>query len=297
MSSEAHYVLAFACWGGGIYAQEIAYCVATARYWLGKHASQVRIVVYADEVEPFANMPVEVIAVSSQQLREWRGPDDFSFKIKIHVVADVLRRYGKPALYLDSDTYFMKSPLKLFRKLRPGTTYMHCYESVLRDSPDQDYALIPRKMNAAGVTDRLGVLDHFPEDMPSYNAGVIGIHPADASLLDDVLHACDQLYRITGVRTSEQLAFVHVFTKQTHIKQALGVIYHYYTYRLRSAFQPILPGLLAEAAKVPESDRAAWLYARRARCRFRRRVRVHVEFALRRLGFLKSTVLFNSESY
>ncbi len=298
MKGDPPYVLAFNCWGKPIFAQEVAFCVRSALYWLGDRAGEVRIVVYTDDAAPLARLPVEPIVISSEQLAAWRGPADYFARTKILILADLLQRFGKPTLLIDSDTYFIKSPLALFGRLRPGATLMHVWESVLRYSPDPDYSSIAAKLNAAPFKDRAGQLDPVSADMPSWNSGVLGIHPADAPLLADVLHTCDEMLRITGVRTAEQLAFAHVFARRTKLRPAWDAVYHYFTWRLRADyFVKVLPKIMEDLQAIPPAEQNAWLYARRPRCRFRRRVRVNAEHALRRLGFLKSKMVFTSESF
>jgi hypothetical protein len=297
MSNQYMYTLVYNGWGRGIHTQEIEFSVLTALLKLKQDVPKVRIVVYTDDPAVFERLPVEIVALSNEQLREWRGSADFLYRIKIAVLADCLGRYPVPTILIDSDTYFMRSPLKLFRRIQPGRSLLHVWECVLRDAMSPEYAMIPQKMNDAKVTDRHGQPDIYPPDMASWNSGIVGLHPADAALLDDVLCASDNLHRVTGVRTSEQLAFDHVLTKHTRVRSAWDVVYHYYTWRLRSQFKIALPKILTEANNIPDADRAQWLYDRRPRCRFRRRIRVRAEHALRRLGFLRSKVVINSESY
>ena len=197
---------------------------------------------------------------------------------------------------LDADTYFIDHPHKLLQRLTPGTALMHTWECQLCDSSDEACRNFSAKLREQHVTDQAGNILPIPDQFDSYNSGVVGLHPSDLPLVDETLHLYDQMQRISGLRTCEQLAFGYVLDRKTRLKLAWDVVYHYHTWALRYKFEGDLPSFLAEAADLPQNVSLGWLYSKRPRARFRWRVRIRIQHALRRLGF-KRGIVITSESW
>ena len=57
----------------------------------------------------------------------WASPEDLALR-------HALRNYG-PAVLVDTDTYFLKPPQKLFARMKPGHAVMHLCEGQLGRFP------------------------------------------------------------------------------------------------------------------------------------------------------------------
>ena len=55
----------------------------------------------------------------------------------------------------------------------------------------------------------------IPVDTALWNAGVVGLDPADTNLLDEVLHLTDQFCTRSNLHILEQLAFSYILAKLT----------------------------------------------------------------------------------
>ncbi|MGA3067181.1 MAG: hypothetical protein ABSF29_10075 [Tepidisphaeraceae bacterium] len=288
--------LMYMSWGDGPHAMEIAYSIWSAQSWTWG-GPMPPIVIYTDDPNRFRRLVKDVIPVDYQQIEQWRGEQGYTYRAKIFAIADALQRFGCPIVMLDSDTYFLRDPWALLRRISPGRSLMHTWECHVNDSRDPAYRSIPARLRNEGLCDTSGARLEIPDQFDSFNSGVVGIHPEDARLLDEVVCVTDQMYRITGVRTCEQLALGYVMSRKTRLSYAWDVVYHYHTWGLRNSFKQLLPVLLADSADMPNPERLKWLYARRPRCRLRRRLNVQAQQALRRMGLKKQNVVFTSEAW
>ena len=81
--------------------------------FLAKNDSIKSINVITDEPGFYANIKdrVNLIEVTSYRLKEWKGPFDFFWRIKIKAIEMLCNLYpGEAILYLDSDTFLFGNP-------------------------------------------------------------------------------------------------------------------------------------------------------------------------------------------
>ena len=79
-----------------------------------------------------------------------------------------------------------------------------------------------------------------------FNAGVIGLHESDISLLDEVIHLTDQIYPDVRIPTIEQFAFSVCFHRYTKLRQSYDIIHHYWSPARRALFREQLSRVLHE---------------------------------------------------
>src|SRR5437667_11300134 len=91
-----------------------------------------------------------------------------------------------------------------------------------------------------------------------WNAGVVGIHKSDLSLLDGVLRLTDVLLDEFYSPVMEQAAFSLILAEKTRLRSARDTIYHYCVSPDRRQFRTHLPELLAAAERMPVERRVAW---------------------------------------
>jgi hypothetical protein len=188
-------------------------------------------------------------------------------------------------VYVDGDTYFTKDPAILFARLAHRRTLMHIHEGAMgelwRGFVGAEYE------DASGTRGRVDTTDRM------WNAGVVGVTPADAHLLRDILAVQDALLADGFPAMSEQVAVSQVLTKRTEVNQAADVIYHYWGSSFRERWTPILETLLTRAEKLPPEERADFLYSCRPRLTVRQQVRALVKRPLQRIGVVPRTEISN----
>lgn len=239
-------------YGSGPHVQEAIFSHLTAQHHgVNEH---IHFVVYTDTPDLFVPWGIEVVPLSSEQLATWAGPHNFNHRRKIMAMEDALGRFGLPTVLLDGDTYFCRPPISMFTRLSPGRSLMHLREGELR-------YMDPELCGAVGQV--LGV--DVSSRAVMWNAGVVGIHPADKGLIPEVLSITDRLLDQIKRHTPEQFAFSHVLGTQTKLGPSRE-IFHYWPPYLHKPFRGKLPGIIEKCQGLSDVQaRGRYCYANRPR--------------------------------
>lgn len=269
--------------GEGRHVPEAIYGIYTARWHERDRSGRTHVVVYTDRVRELPDeLRIEQVIVDPQRLASWtRGS---VYRAKTCALKDALDTRGAPCVYIDCDTYFRAPADALFARCAKGNSLLHIRElpmtSLGRGSWDAFVGVAYR--DAAG---RTGVIE--ADDM-MWNAGVIGVPPANAHVLDDVLAAHDSLIEQGLPQISEQVALSQLLAKRTELRAADDVVFHYWG-AFRERWQGTLALLLERAERLPVDERANYLYANRPRLTLRQELRHLVKIPLQRLGLVRPT--------
>ncbi len=271
--------------GEGRHVDELRFSVLSAARFLDDSPTW-RTVVYADRAEPFADLPVEVRPVTPEVFDEWVGPHRYVWRAKIRVIEAELAAGAGRCVYVDGDTYLVRSPRLLFDRIGPGRSLLHLCEG---RPPAPERAALAHVLASHEPTDTDGRPWRFGADRASWNAGVVGLDASDAALCREVGHLTDQLLAHgfgTYSHTSEQVAFAVALAERTTLQAARDVVRHYWRFDLRRPFDARLAEIASDPALTPEEQfRRLWphrpqeLPVRRAKQsvkRLARRVGVHV---------------------
>lgn len=95
----------------------------------------VEIVILTENPKEFESYPVKVFPISSQQMNEWSLNGKYHFRVKNRGMAYImdqleLKEQDK-ILFLDTDTYFHKSPLPLFDLIKPDQALFYLNEGLI----------------------------------------------------------------------------------------------------------------------------------------------------------------------
>jgi len=97
--------------------------------------SNIEIVILTEKPEKFKGYPVKTLLMSSQQKKEWSLNGAYHFRIKnrgLAFVMDKLKLNGfDKILFLDTDTYFHKSPLPLFDLIQSNQAVFYLNEGLI----------------------------------------------------------------------------------------------------------------------------------------------------------------------
>lgn len=184
-----------------------------------------RIFVMATHPELYASSGVEVIPVSDDTIREWKGPHNFFWRAKIKAIAYMADRYPDDHLmYLDTDTILYGRLDDLKTCLDDGCGLMHLNEG----HPSTMGSRSLRMWRQTEGRSYGGVTVGARHCM--YNAGVVAIPRqklADVSRL--ALAVCDGMLEEDVERvTIEQYSLSIALCEQTSLKEAKGFIGHYW---------------------------------------------------------------------
>lgn len=243
--------------------QEAAYSILSAYAAGGGTLGGAQVVVYTDapaEFRALLGAPPELHyqEVAAAQWQQWRGAIDFVHRVKIEVLRHAAAHYPGRLLYLDTDTVFERPPAEVLGWLAAGPRLMHAAEGTLGRG-----GYLNRKIGRYLRRHRFASACGGPAlgpATPMYNAGVLGLHPTDAPLLDQVLCLTEELHRFYPKHVMEQLAFSAVLSAAGPVRAAAPGIFHYWNLKearpLLAAFferhagRP-LPALLPHLGEVP----------------------------------------------
>jgi heptosyltransferase III len=97
--------------------------------------SNIEVVILTEKPEKFKGYPVKTLLMSSQQKKEWSLNGAYHFRIKnrgLAFVMDELKLKGfDKILFLDTDTYFHKSPLQLFDLIQSNQSLFYLNEGLI----------------------------------------------------------------------------------------------------------------------------------------------------------------------
>lgn len=273
-------------YGKGPHEQEVIFSLLSAWHWAMPGRDDVRYAVYTDHPETFAGLPVEIEQVSPATWAEWSGSAGFNHRRKIMALRHALSRRGTKTVLLDGDTWWRKRPAVLFSRIRPGQSVMHLREgrvaSLRHHSPTaQSLATL---LATHCFTDLRGQPKTLDPSAWMWNSGVIGLDPADAGLLDEVLHWNDELCGVARLHVLEQFALGHVLDQRTRLGEAGDCVWHYWPCYMIQPFRRQLPGLLAKIAELPLAERATECYRHRPRPTTARQAKSLVMRSLQKIG-------------
>lgn len=275
--------LLYLTYGGRKYCDEAVFSILSALRFEPAESLGFRILVYTDSPESFADLPVVVEPVDGSRLRDWAGVDQYIHRRKIMVLADAMHKYPGPTCLLDTDTFFRASPGQLFARIQPGHSLMDLMEGPVSEPIDRalkETALGPAACSAGNKA------------FSMWNSGVVGLHHADASLLDDVITVNDRLYGRSREFNVEQFAFGCCLDQRTTLQEARDVVYHYCHPALKASFQRSFADFRLRCGNLSYQDRAACCYEFRPRWDSLNEAKIRFKLCLRALGLFRRPIRF-----
>jgi hypothetical protein len=279
--------LLYISYGTGLHEQETVFSLLSAWHWTPPGTDDLRFLVYTDHPPAYADLPVTVEFIPTEQWVEWSGPTRFNHRRKILALQHAFQKYPAPTVLLDGDTWLRRPPQLLFDRVGPGRTIMHLNEGRLAHISGPR----PREMAAFLRQNRFvgpgGCGLSIPPDSSIWNAGVVGMDPSESSLLDDVLGLTDQFCARSSLHILEQFAFSYILEQRTQLQEAGDIVFHYWPPYLHDPFRRKLPKLMAETQGLPLKDRLAKCYRNRPRPTLPRRGKVLMKRCLQALRILR----------
>ncbi len=226
--------LVYLAYGGEDYYNEALYSLLT--YYKYHEPGENRILLYTDNTVFFSGqLPDDVIytELNADKIKEWKGSINFVHRVKIKVLQDVTSRFQGNFLYLDTDTYFLKSIKLLFKEIANNNLVFDRCEGRLIDNPGG----IARKMRKFLKKESSFMIPSqsepivIDETFTPWNAGIIGFNSSYSDLLDKVEELTDVLYAKNQLFVMEQIAFSYFFQKSKQPIPAESYIHHYWYFK------------------------------------------------------------------
>lgn len=254
--------LVYLSYGGkDVQVAETKYAILSALRVL-KPSDGIGILLYTDLPNLYSDLQVEIRAISPHELEEWMGPGKYQYRRKAEVVRDALARKLHPVAFIDSDTWFVKSPDLLFDLIGPGRTVLHVKEGPIGDSHYGPNNALAKHFDTHHYGAGIGA------ESVVWNSGVIGLDPADARLVGNAITLIDQIWAaFPMVDTLEQFAISHHFAAETTVRAVDDVVFHYWPAPLRKPFHTVLVDAVERTKDLPPLYRANVLHPLRPRLR------------------------------
>lgn len=268
--------LLYLSYGQGLHELEVIFSIYSARH-LSPNCSDFQIVIYTDHPESFTSVPANVEFISTQKWKEWGGPQNFNHRRKILALQHALRNADAPVILVDGDTWWRNSVEMLFQRIRPGSSVMHILEGSITEIQGERIRDLRSLVNNHQFHFLNGTVAQIPSDCQMWNAGVIGLHPNDVSILDEVIYLTDQFCDRGKLHVLEQFAFSFLLATRTSLSEASDLVFHYWPPYLHQPFRRLLPAIMLGAKNVAPSEKGNFLYRWRPRPSVFRRGKVIVK--------------------
>lgn len=211
------------------------FSLLTLHHHLRGNYGDLQVVIYTDDrryYDRYASaIPIAFEPVTRKQIQALRGELDFVHRAKVCLIRDFLHKYHRDMFFLDSDTYFTRSPAELLEQISPQTSIMNSDDYDLNDTYPPHESLNWFKIRRA-IRDHTYTVNGQEVKIPlttrMWNSGVIGLSRHNAGLLDDILSLTDQIYRNVRVFTAEQFAFSYFLQNRTRVIDSGDAIFHYW---------------------------------------------------------------------
>jgi len=170
---------------------------------------------------------VNVMPITEQELEEWKGPQQFFWRIKIKALEKVANMYtGEPIIYLDTDTFLVDDMINIEAGLRQGHSFMH--ENEGRISTEKGKTL---KKMWKQIKDKTyeGIALQTMDIM--WNAGVVAFpNNQQGKECALALALCDQMCADNVTRRLVEQYAIAVALEYTYgLKEAKASIAHYWS--------------------------------------------------------------------
>ena len=201
-----------------IYTQTL-FSIFTLKNFLDEKGSNFpyHIIVYTDKAEVFSRYKIDTSIISQQLIQEWKGKYNFVHRVKIKIIEDVAQKYNDTIIYIDSDTYFLKSPIELFNSISPDISLMLTNEGQISKN---NHKLL-YKFLAKNNFDVKNIKRYM------WNAGLIGIDKSNLHLIKQILELNDEIYEKFYRHIVEQFCFSYLLQTNTSINSTDDYLFHY----------------------------------------------------------------------
>ena len=280
--------LVYLCYGRGPHVFETTFSLLSAFRFPSQEQCRHQYVIYTDDPESFIELGVELVILDAATLGAWMGKGGYIHRRKTMTIIDALNRFPGAVVFVDSDTYFLKPPARLFDKVGPGLCRLHILEARLLESGTRINRAISEVIDRNTFRDLSGRSFNISPNATMWNSGVLGVHSSEAYLIEEALNLIDQIWpklqnNPLSVHTVDQLAYSY-FLERNRVSESYDIVYHYWPANLRAPFRHRLPEILASGKGSPLKERGQIAFAERPQTETLRKVKMGVRAGLRRLG-------------
>jgi hypothetical protein len=185
-------------------------------------SEKITYCVITDQEDIGYPLPVEILRLEPGELARWTDNGTYNHRAKPSALLKALEHYKCPVAMIDTDTYFTKSPQKIFDDIDVANSVMHDFEYLIGNTPL--WAPLLQKIDGQIC------INGYTTDSksPMFNSGVIGLAIENKHLLADALEINDGLYKITPIFNIEQFALGLALSTKTKLHICNQIVRHYW---------------------------------------------------------------------
>ncbi|RZK28457.1 MAG: hypothetical protein EOO61_22030, partial [Hymenobacter sp.] len=132
-AETAKYAIAYLAYGLESTKYQAILSIYTLYHHIGEANKDFLFVIYTDSDRQVLDkhlqgFPVRLEILTKEQVKEFRGPDNYVFRLKPSIIKDYFSKYKQNLLYMDTDTFFMRNPTALLASRAPGHSIMNVEE-------------------------------------------------------------------------------------------------------------------------------------------------------------------------
>ncbi|WP_397454069.1 hypothetical protein [Pseudomonas sp. NA-150] len=239
--------LIYLVFGADTYHQEAVFSIASALAGMRETPDQtIDIQVFSDNPAPYAKLPVRVRPLDNETRAAWSAPHGYHFRTKHEALRLVLKE-SDCALLIDTDTFFLASPMRLFDRIKPGTLLCNAFNPRYGDHRQYPlHQVLSERLAARGLAD---------DDMVQLNSGVIGLMREDAGVLDQSIALMDEFYpEVSTSFNLEEFCLAVASYRTKEVKECSDLIHHYWS--RKQLFRAKVRAWLAKHGDTPLSPQA-----------------------------------------
>ncbi|RZK30773.1 MAG: hypothetical protein EOO63_05875 [Hymenobacter sp.] len=252
---EAKYAIVYLAHGLESTKYQAVLSIYSLYYQLGGSNQDYRFIIYTDSDRTvldkyLSGFPVTLEVLSNEQMKRFKGPENYIFRVKPAVIKDYFSKYKQTLLYMDTDTYFLRDPTPLLQSIKPGHSLMNAQEYDFVDAglSELEHWFILRQGLKRHTYTVAGQQVTIPASTVMWNAGIIGLNQADAGLVDQYLSLTDEMFSRCKTFIVEQFVASYVLQTVTQLSSTEDYIDHYWSKGVKHTFNLRLPAFLKQHA-------------------------------------------------
>lgn len=213
--------------------------------------NKIHPVVYTDNAthfqKYFSGLPFSFIQVSKEVMTAYKGPHNYFHRMRYFFMKECFAQFKSNIIYVDGDTFFLKSPEGLATQIDSNNSLMHVREFSLEEGGNFEGKnwLELRKLVRDNTFTRRGENFKIPYSNVMWNSGVVGIAYENRHLVEDASNLIDQILPVSKIFTAEQFAIGYVLQNKTQIKPAEAYVFHYWPEDLKLAYNHFIKDFFA----------------------------------------------------
>lgn len=209
----------------------------------------------------FISPIIEIRPLSKDTIKNWRGPYDFMWRIKIMAMIDSASKDSGHLIYLDGDTFATTNLDDLILQLDQGKCFMHVEESFLSEDKAAHKSLMWKQTQNKEYGGML-----VKKDSAMWNAGIVGLDEKNKlALLNKALLSTDEMCKANVTNwLIEQFSLSQSLASSGNLNPADKWFAHYWGNKeeiiqaINSFFAKTLVKKLSIEEAISSIDMVAW---------------------------------------